>query len=171
MPPIDIETLLAEKKGLLLDISFGGTPQERSVTYGPTGDIGRDPTSLPFALPDNTVNTAVVTHVLEFISPWLFFRWFDDLHRIMQPNGVVYFSGPYGGDDSQGWVSDPTHTTRVVLETFHWFDPATPFYEVHQKQMGRKTPKPWKILTAARVPAPFGTISYNVAMQAVKESR
>ena len=169
MQRTDIEALVAQKKGILLDMSFGGTPQDRAVTYGPHGDIKADPRVYPFELPDNCVNTAIVTHVLEYITPCYFWNWFNDLHRVMQPNGVVYFSGPYGGDDSQGWVADPTHVTRVVLESFHWLLPSTPFYELHEKNFSRTPPKPWRMLGAARVPAPFGTVSYNVQLQAVKE--
>lgn len=169
MPPIDVNALLESKKGILLDISFGGTRQERSVTYGPYGDFDLDPAATIRELPANCVNTAIVTHVLEFIAPHVFYRWFDSLHYVMQPNGVVYFSGPYGGDESFGWISDPSHRIRIVEETFHWFDPATPFYEIHQKHLSRPAPKPWKILTSARVPGPYGTLSYNVTMQAKKE--
>lgn len=172
MLPTDAATteLIESKKGILLDISFGGQPQARSVTYGPHGDVKRDPTLVPLALPTGCVNTVIVTHVLEYLQPQSFFAWFDELHRIMQPDGIAYFSGPYGGDESFGWITDPSHVTRVVEETFHWFDPATPFYELHQKHLSRKTPAPWKIMTSARVPGPNGTVSYNVTMQAKKET-
>lgn len=157
---------LYQKKGFLLDLSFGGTPQPRSVTLSPKGDVRQSPTTLPFKLPSHSVHTAVVTHVLEFLDPAQVFPWFNELHRVMQPLGVVYFSGPYGGDESQGWLSDPTHRIRIVEQTFAWLDPQTPFYALHEN-LGRSTPRPWRTLTVARVPGAHGTASYNVQMQAL----
>ncbi len=159
-----VKKLLSKKKGLMLDISFGGTPQPRSVTLGPTGDIKHSPLKTPFPLPKECVNTSVVFHVLEFLPPEKFFDWFDELWRVTQPFGVAYVSGPYGGDESQGWLSDPTHKTRVLEQTFAWLDPRTPLYEKH-KELGRKTPKPWWPLSLARVPGTQGTITYNCVMQ------
>jgi hypothetical protein len=159
-----VKKLLAKKKGLMLDISFGGTPQPRSVTLGPTGDVKQSPLKIPFALPKECVHTAVVTHVLEYLPPDQFFKWFDELWRIVQPFGSVYVSGPYGGDDSLGWLSDPTHKTRVLEQSFAWLDPRTPLYVMHGT-VGRKTPKPWWPLQLARVPGTEGSISYNCMLQ------
>ncbi len=143
--------LLAKKKGVMLDISFGGTPQPRSVTLGPKGDIQHHPCAIPFPLPKECVHTAVVTHVLEYLQPDQFFAWFDELWRVVQPYGTVYVSGPYGGDESFGWLSDPTHRTRVLEQSFAWLDP--------------RTPKPWWPMALARVPGTEGTISYNCVLQ------
>jgi len=163
-----IAKLVEKKKGLLLDISLGGVPQDRALTLGPSGDIKHDPRTLPFPLPDGCVNTAIVVHVLEYVSPALFFAWWDDLWRILQPKGVVYISGPYGGDDSQGWLSDPQHLTRVLETSFAWLDPRTPLYALHPS-LGRPTPKPWHPLQMARVPGTQGSISYNVMCQKVDQ--
>ena len=160
-----IEKLVAKKKGLLLDISLGGTKQPRSVSLSPSGDLRHDPRRLPFPLPDNSVNTAVVIHVLEYIDPLQFFAWFDELHRVMQPKGVVYLSGPYGGEESMGWLSDPQHRTRVIEASFAWLDPRTPLYAEHAK-VGRKLPQPWHPLAMSRVPGTQATISYNVMLEA-----
>ncbi len=162
--------LVERKKGILLDISMGGTPQPRSVTLGPSGDIKWDPRKLPFPLPSGVVNTAVVVHVVEYVSPEQFFAWWDELHRVMQPRGVVYISGPYGGDESHGWLSDPQHKTRVIEASFAWLDPRTPLYEEHAK-VGRQKPKPWHPLHMARVPGTQGSVSYNVMLEAQPEAK
>ncbi len=159
-----VAALLKKKKGVMLDISFGGTPQPRSVVMGPKGDVKHDPTTLPFPLPNACVHTAVVTHVLEYLPQGAFFAWFDELWRVMQPYGAVYLSGPYGGDESHGWLSDPNHKTRVLENTFTWLDPRTPMYAAHG-EVGRKTPKPWWTLALSRVPGTESTISYNVILQ------
>ncbi len=158
-----VRQLLQAKKGLLLDLSWGGVTQPRSVTLNPHGDIKQAPTTIPFKLPSNVVHTAVVTHVLEFLPPHDFFKWWDELWRVMQVQGTVYVSGPYGGDESQGWLSDPTHQTRIVEASFEWLDPQFPWYALH-KDLGRPTPKPWFRATASRVPGAHGTISYNCAL-------
>jgi len=162
--PSKIEKLLARKKGILLDISLGGVPQERSVVM--TADLKHSPLVLPFPLPDACVNTAVVTHVLEYLEPVQFFAWWDELHRVMQPHGICHVSGPYGGDESHGWLSDPAHKTRIIETSFAWLDPRTPLYTLHEG-VGRQTPKPWHPLGIARVPGTQSSISYNATLQKV----
>ncbi len=158
------ERLVKKRSGALLDISLGGTPQENAVTFA---ELGHDPRKLPWPLPDKSVHTAVVVHVLEFLEPQNFFAWFDELHRVMRKNGICYLSGPYGGDESNGWSSDPTHKLRVVEATFSWLDNRTPIYDMH-KTVGRKTPKPWQVVAQARVPGTLGTMSYNCTLMAVE---
>jgi hypothetical protein len=165
-----VARLVKQKQGLLLDISLGGIPQARSVSMSPTGDLAHDPRSLPFPLPNRSVNTAVVTHVLEYLHPREIFAWFDELWRVMQPLGLVYMNGPYGGEESHGWLSDPQHQTRIMESTFAWLDPRTPMYTEHVNR-GRATPKPWYTLTTARVPGTYGSISYNVVLQAQPEPK
>lgn len=158
---------IRKKSGIWLDISFGGKPQPRAVVLGPHGDIRQNPTQIPFRLSSKTVNTAVITHVLEFIPPERWYAWWDELHRVMQPYGMAYFSGPYGGDLSQGWLSEPAHRVRVVESSFSWLDPRMPFYAVNLDR-GRPLPKPWYTMAVKRVPGIPGTrtTSYNCVMQA-----
>ena len=155
--------LLARKRGILLDISLGGTPQDGAVTMQ---DLGHDPLKLPFPLPDGSVHTAVITHVLEYLDPSQFFAFWDEVHRVVRPKGVVSISGPYGGDYSAGWLSDPAHKTRVIEQSFAWLDPRLPFYALHTS-LGRPTPKPWHPIQLMRGPGPNSTISYNVQLQSV----
>ncbi len=158
----DLKKLLDRKRGVLLDISLGGTKQTRSLSL--LADVGHDPLKLPFPLPDACVHTAVVTHVVEFVDPSRLYAWFDELWRVMQPDGTVYMSGPYGGDQSDGWLSDPTHRTRIIESSFLWLDPRGPLYGVH-KDLNRPTPKPWHPQALARVPGSQGSISYNAVLR------
>ncbi len=175
MTAAQVRKIVARKKGIVLDVSLGGETQPRSVHLSPKGDIKFDPTwralqphfTQKFPLPSACVHTAVVTHVLEYVAPQLFFAWWDELWRVMQPSGIVYVSGPYGGDESCGWISDPEHRTRVIEQSFMWLDPRTPFYEVHDN-LGRKRPRPWHPLALSRVPGAHGTLSYNVTLQKPK---
>lgn len=161
---MNVRRLEQKRGGILLDISFGGTPQPRSVTLGPQGDVKQNPAKPKFPFSDAVVHTSVVTHVLEYVHPSDFFAWFDELWRITRRLGLVHISGPYGGDDNMGWVSDPAHLTRVVEQTFTWLDPRMPPYQWHAER-GRKQPKPWHTLGVARVPADQGTFSYNCTLQ------
>jgi len=77
----------------------------------------------------------------------------------------VHVSGPYGGDESVGWLSDPTHRTRIIETTFAWLDPRTPLYAEHLA-LARPIPRPWHVLAQARVPGTLGTVSYNCTLQA-----
>jgi len=167
-----VQALIKRKSGIMLDVSLGGPPQPRSIALRIDGDVRHHPAKVPFPLPNECVHTAIVLHVLEYLEPKTFFRWWDELWRVMQPNGVVYVSGPYGGDESQGWLSDPEHKTRVIEQTFAWLDPRTPVYAMHA-DVGRKRPKPWYPLTIARVPGTHGTFGYNVTMRkpSAKEMR
>lgn len=166
----ELKKLLDRKRGVLLDVSLGGKKQARSLSL--LADVGHDPRTLPFPLPDACVHTAVVTHVVEFLDPSRLYAWFDELWRVMQPEGTVYMSGPYGGDQSDGWLSDPTHRTRIIESTFLWLDPRGPLYATEHANRNRPTPKPWLPQAIARVPGSQGTISYNaVLMKVVPEKR
>jgi hypothetical protein len=158
------QRLLTRRAGVLLDVSLGGEPQLQSVTMRKGGDINHDPLKVPFPLPDACAHTAVVTHVLEYLEPGAFYRWWDELWRIVQPGGLVFVSGPYGGDESHGWIADPTHRTRIVEQSFAWLDPRTPFYELHAAT-GRPKPRPWFPLHLARVPGTHGTFGYNAQIR------
>lgn len=151
---------LRAKAGVLLDISLGGTPQSQAVTLQ---ELDADPLNPPWPLPDGAVHTAVVTHVLEYLSPERWFAWWNELHRIVRVGGLVYVSGPYGGDESWGWLSDPTHKTRVVEQSFAWLDPRLPLWEEHAR-VGRSLPRPWHPLQITRVPGTHGTVSYNAVL-------
>jgi len=155
------KSLVRKKSGILLDLSLGGTPQANSVTCA---ELKMDPRQPSFPLPSRSVHTAVCTHVLEYVEPTRVWQWFDELHRVMRPGGIVYFSGPYGGDDSAGWIADPTHRVRVIEQTFAHLDPRFPFYELHA-DVGRALPKPWHVLQATRVPGTHGTVGYNAILQ------
>lgn len=158
-----VARLVESKKGILLNISFGDEPQPEKVTLGWRGDIKTDPL-WAFPLPDACVHTCEVIHVIEYLPPARFFDWFDELWRVMRPLGKVYVRGPYGGDENHGWLSDPTHQTRIIEATFLWLDPRGPLYNLHP-QVGRRVPKPWHPLFIERVPGSQGSLSYNCTLQ------
>lgn len=162
-----VAKLVESKKGILLNISFGDQPEPKRVTLGLRGDVQHHPLRLPFPLPDACAHTCEVIHVLEYLPPVDFFRWFDELWRVMRVDGLVYLRGPYGGDESHGWLSDPTHQTRVTEASFLWLDPRGPIYTLHP-EVGRPIPKPWHPLLIERVPGSQGSLSYQATLRKVE---
>lgn len=78
--------------------------------------LGRD--HIP--LPDNSVNLVVAQHVIEHIGEigkteaWFYF-W-EELYRVMKPNGRVQFECPY---HTSLWAwADPTHVRPISEYTF-----------------------------------------------------
>ncbi len=160
-----VSKLLARKAGITLDISYGNwEKQAHSVRLGPGGDIDRDPRIVPFPLPSGCATECAVTHVLEYLPPEHFFAFFDELHRVMRPNSILYVKGPYGGEDSMGWISDPTHQTRIVEATFSWLDPRTPLHPLQESERGRKPPMPWFVMGFWREPGTLGTVAYKAML-------
>jgi hypothetical protein len=157
------EKVVKAKTGILLDVSLGGTAQPNSVTFA---DLKASPLKVPWPLKDGECHTAVVTHCLEFVEPTHIFRWFDELHRVMRPGGIVYLSGPYGGELGDGWLSDPSHRTRITERSFIWLDPRGPYWQNHA-DIGRQHPRPWQVLQATRAPGMNGTQTYNVVMKSL----
>jgi len=157
-----IDRIVKAKSGIKLDLSLGGQPDPTAVSIA---DLKMDPLKIPFPVPTGSVHTVVMVHLLEYLDPAQFFRWMDELHRVMRPGGLVFASGPYGGDESQGWLSDPTHRLRIVEQSFSWLDPRFPFYALHPS-IGRPTPRPWHVLQARRAPGTHGTVSYEVILSA-----
>jgi len=158
-----VERQIRQKTGILLDLSLGGSQQPNSLWMNPRGDLRHDPRVLPFPLPDHCAHSAVVMHLLEFLQPEQYFAWWDELWRVMRTGGIVYASGPFGGDDSIGWLAEPMHRTRVVELSFGWLDPMMPIYQEHQA-IGRTPPKPWRVLTASRSAGSVG-LNYEAQLQ------
>lgn len=78
--------------------------------------LGRD----RIALPDNSVDVAYATHVLEHIGrqgetkEWFFF-W-EQLYRVLTPEGILVFESPLA---SSTWAwADPSHTRALTPESF-----------------------------------------------------
>lgn len=67
-------------------------------------------------------------------------RFFDEVWRIMKPDGQLVIACPYGG--SRGFYQDPTHLSGIVPAMFAYLDPLvpnSPLYEIYR-------PLPWKIV-------------------------
>ena len=127
-------------KGILLDIGSGETKRPNFVRLDkrklPGIDIVHDLEVFPYPLPDECCLTIVGSHIIEHIKPWLSIQMFNELWRIMKPNGELALSTPYAG--SRGYYQDPTHCNPWNEASFQYFDPRYPLYNVYR-------PFPWAI--------------------------
>lgn len=143
-----IDKILKEKGGIKLDIGCGQSKQEGFVGIDmdahPNVDIVHDIEITPWPLPDESVLTAISSHVLEHINPHkgVFLRVMDEIWRVMKPGGQFAFVVPYAG--SHGFYQDPTHCNPINETTLMYFDPLHPsgLYQFYR-------PKPWKIQMVA----------------------
>lgn len=82
--------------------------------------LGRD----TIQMPNNSVDLVIAMHVLEHIGTqgqtdeW--FRFWEDLYRILKPNGRVQFECPLA---TSVWAwADPTHTRGITEYSFVYFN-------------------------------------------------
>lgn len=138
-------------KGILLDVGCRDRKELNWVGIDhrmrPGVDIVHDLEKFPYPVDSGSCITVKAAHIAEHIQPKLFFRWMDELWRMLKDNGQLVISAPYAG--SPGFYSDPTHITFITENTFQHLDPDYPLYLQHQ-------PKPWKMEYAAW--KPYGNI-------------
>lgn len=140
-----------------MDIGCGRNKQPGFVGIDyvklPGVDIVHDLEKFPWPLPDESVLTAVCTHVIEHINPQggTFLKFMDEIWRVLKYGGQCAFVTPHGA--SRGYIQDPTHCNPCNQVTFTYFDPLdnTYFQEFPEDNSPYKRyydiykPKPWKI--------------------------
>lgn len=152
-----LNKLLEGKSGIKLDIGCGASKQGADwvgidVRPFPGVDIVHDLMDVPYPLPDESVSTAICSHVLEHIPKvaiiqekgklktiFPFMAFMDEIWRVMKPGGNFAIAVPHGA--SPGYMQDPTHASQINEYTFHYFDPIAAdgmLYKFYK-------PKPWEI--------------------------
>ena len=136
----NIKKVIEKNSGICLDIGAGENRQAGFVTLDrrplPNIDIVHDLESFPYPLPNECCLTIIGSHIIEHLSPKVTIDFFNELWRIIKPNGQLALSTPYAG--SPGFWQDPTHCNGFSEVTFLYFDPKSPLYGIYK-------PKPWKI--------------------------
>lgn len=138
----DIDTLLEKYGGIRLDIGGGGNPQQGFVNMDyrdlPGVDIVHNWDNRPWPLPDESVLVAVASHVVEHVNPanGNFIQWMDEVWRILKPGGEFAIAVPHGR--SSGYLQDPTHCNPCNQDTWYYFTPGHPYYNIYK-------PKPWAL--------------------------
>ena len=137
----NIKKIMEKNSGILLDIGAGENKQPGFIGMDkrslPGVDMVHDLETFPYPLPDECCLTIIGSHIIEHLSPKITIDFFNELWRIMKPNGQLALSTPYAG--SPGYWQDPTHCNGFSEITFLYFDPKSPIlYPIYK-------PKPWKI--------------------------
>jgi SAM-dependent methyltransferase len=132
----------------MVDIGCGANkagPNFFGIDYRalPGVNLVQDLEKFPWAVPSESFNTAVASHVVEHINPahGIFLDFMDSVWRILKPGGEFLISAPYA--TSAGMFRDPTHCNFVNEETWSYFDPLDQFYNGGLYHI--YSPLPWKI--------------------------
>ena len=85
-------------------------------------DVVHDLLSFPWPFEADSIEKVVCNHFIEHIpmreinGKDLFFCFFDELWRVLQPGGQAMIVAPYGASDRA--FQDPTHRRFIVAPTF-----------------------------------------------------
>jgi len=99
-------------------------------------DIVHDLEAFPWPIPKESCISAVASHFVEHLKPWLMLEFMDEVWSILVPEGDFAIAVPYAW--SRGYWQDPTHINGCNEVTWQYFDPDFPLYTIYK-------PKPWKI--------------------------
>lgn len=142
---MDIDALIEDRGGILLDIGCGANKQgpdwvgmDKQALDGV--DIVHDWNDYPWPLPDECVLRCIASHVVEHVNPadGGFLRWMNELWRVMHTGGQVAIAHPHTW--SRGYGQDPTHCNPLNEVSWVYFDPEHP-----SGMWGFYKPRPWKI--------------------------
>lgn len=110
-----------------LDIACGKRKQPgfKGIDIAGDADIVWDLEETPWPIRTSAVREAHCAHYVEHIPHWRpgwerdgWWRFFDELHRIMAPEGVVEIIHPYLMSPRAFW--DPTHTRFIHEVTWYY---------------------------------------------------
>jgi hypothetical protein len=136
--------LVESPGGLKLDLGCAESKRDGWVGIDvrelPGVDIVWDLEDIPWPLPDECAQVAIMGCLLPHINPAKFgtIKFMNELWRVMKFDCQIAISMPYG--DSEVAKADPTHCQYFVEQSFLYFDPLheSKLYKVYK-------PKPWKI--------------------------
>lgn len=98
--------------------------------------VTHDPELIPYPYQTDSVHICLMPHVLEHVKPWLIYKVFNELYRILKRDAQLAVSMPYAG--SAAYWGDPSHCTGFNERSFLYLSPEHPVY-VKDKV------KPWAI--------------------------
>lgn len=129
------------KQKVMLDVGCGFNKQKGFVGIDKREipgivDIVHNVEVFPWPIKDEECALVFMSHLVEHIAPQLQIDLMNECWRILEVDGVLAITTPYGG--SFGWFQDPTHIASWNEATPTYFVPGEPLYNVYK-------PKPWKI--------------------------
>lgn len=113
---------------MLLDLGGGPDPRPGWVNLDPLygeGEWKREAQDTPWPVKNGGVNGIRASHVLEHIpsgAPRL--AVFQEAHRVLKPGGVFFIWVPQFPHVEA--ISDPTHVSFWVEDSFRYFEGSTP---------------------------------------------
>ena len=128
--------------GCNLDLGSADHPQNGflGVDIRPLKNVSFvvDLCSFAWPFPSDCADQILCSHLLEHIPPGVTLLFWDELHRILKPDGQLLAVVPHGM--SYGYAQDPTHCNPYVEATFSYFCPGdtSNLYEVYR-------PSPWTL--------------------------
>lgn len=147
-PSKNTRSLLGKRVERFADLGCGGNKQGANwfgIDYRkmPGVDLVQDLEKFPWAVPSESFNTAVASHVVEHINPshGIFISFMNEAWRILKPGGEFLLGAPYA--TSAGMFRDPTHVNFINEETWTYFDPHDTFYNGGLYHI--YSPLPWRI--------------------------
>jgi predicted SAM-dependent methyltransferase len=135
-----IRDVIESNKGIFLDIgcsdhkSPGSVGMDKRAVAGV--DIVQDIEVMPWPLPDACCARILMSHIIEHLDPSKIMDIFEELHRILRPNGQLLIAMPYAG--SPRFWQDPTHRHAWIEATPQYFDCDYPLWQVYR-------PSCWKV--------------------------
>jgi SAM-dependent methyltransferase len=139
-PKLDFESL-KQGQGIRLDIGCSDHKMPNWIGMDIRDlqgvDIVHDVQNIPYPIPTDSCFQILMSHLWEHLEPKCRIDVMDELWRIMKPQGQLLISVPYYL--SIGACQDPTHYTCPNENTFTYFDPDLPLYQIYK-------PKPWKLI-------------------------
>lgn len=99
-------------------------------------EVVHDAEIFPWPFEEEEAAVVKMSHLVEHIKPWLTIDLIDECWRVLEIEGQLLISTPYGG--SFRYYQDPTHCNPWVEATAAYFDPREPLYQIYK-------PKPWRI--------------------------
>jgi hypothetical protein len=110
-----------------LDIACGlrKTKGFKGIDISGNADIVHDLNTFPWPIKTSSVQEAICSHYVEHIPHWRpgwdrdgWWLFFDELHRIMAPDGRATILHPYVKSDRAFW--DPTHVRFIHELTWYY---------------------------------------------------
>lgn len=110
-----------------LDIACGQNKQKgfKGIDIAGDADITHDLNETPWPIKASSVEEVFCSHYVEHIPHWRpgwdrdgWWRFFDELYRVMKPEGMAFFVHPYVKSSRAFW--DPTHVRFIHEQTWYY---------------------------------------------------
>lgn len=129
-PPIlsaEILALIEANKGIFLDVACGSHKSQGAIGMDirplANVDVVWNLEETPWPFPTGCAYRILMSHIVEHIKPWCIFQVFEEVHRILRPQGQVMIATPY--PNHRFWM-DPTHVHAWNETTCRYWDPTHP---------------------------------------------